>query len=280
MIEPSCYPNQSDNISPLKNDCIILGSGASLFQLTPDQIDLINRHPRTIAMNRFVIFHELIGIKPKYVFIGDVNIPAPRIFVDSIRVAQQMDVPPHFYVHRKYCDIFRLNQSRPNLKFSLKMHYRALRENHDLMPWSLNYPLIEFFNVDQSRWRDFHWGTSLNDRLYWCRASLSTAINLATVLFPDCDIRLAGVDLNHKESFYSEELVKYPHYVKRKTAHLVQQNTAHFTAVELDGIPTIQQALKKIIPFLQMTMNTEVTSMNKQSLLVEEGICSYLPLEY
>lgn len=229
-------------------------------------------------MNRFLIFHELLNIVPKAVFVGDYNVPAPRILFDSFRVAKTLKRKPAFYINRNYQNIFVINGKYPSLKTSLKFRLKTLLNYKDLLPWVIDYNPVHFFDVDQKLWEQFTWAKSLNDRLYWFRGSLTTAINLCTIIYPDSDILLAGVDLNTSDSFYSEELKKHPHYTKKSTKKLVKETGMHNTVIDAYGVPPIHHGIKQIVEYLKLNLNITISCLNPESLLVQEGICAYKKL--
>src|SRR5690606_34786688 len=69
-------------------EIFILGSGASLYELSPREITILNQKT-TISLNKYLLCWEEIGVWPNMHFLVDVHRPAPRVLRESIQIACQ-----------------------------------------------------------------------------------------------------------------------------------------------------------------------------------------------
>jgi hypothetical protein len=84
----------------------ILGSGASLLRLTNLERSLLNRHPCTLAMNKYLLFHEKLDIIPSDFFLADRQFPSHLVADRSLKVASKIKEKITFYLHSYYSDIY------------------------------------------------------------------------------------------------------------------------------------------------------------------------------
>lgn len=253
----------------------VLGSGVSLCALTQAEKQFLAGQI-TVAMNKYLLFWELIGICPTHFFLADVYPPALRVYEESVAIARSMAKPVHFLLADEFR---RLYDGHPierllNLPFRLN-HYRRHRcwPKAGVMPEQVTY-----FRRCQ-RWDAPEvWGKTLDDLMYFHRGSLSVLLNLLTVLKLGASVKLLGVDLNTSDCFYQEAIKQRPDlfdaYMKNT---LDVPNAKHMTAQTLKGMPGIQAKW----PFIQENCQREGVSVyccNPKSLLVEEGLCPYAPV--
>lgn len=63
-------------MSERRETCFILGSGASLNDLTPQEREYLNGHPCTLAFKKYLLFWDEVGIIPTDFFLTDRHFPA------------------------------------------------------------------------------------------------------------------------------------------------------------------------------------------------------------
>ena len=84
-------------------DCFIIGSGSSLLNLTVEEKEYLNNHPHTLAMNRYLLFFEKIGVVPKDLFLGDYHsILSHRVLLKTIKKINKLSIFPNYYVDEYY----------------------------------------------------------------------------------------------------------------------------------------------------------------------------------
>ncbi len=170
----------------MKSQTYILGSGKSMLSLSTKQVEMINNSELIISLNKFLLFYEKIGI-----------IPTCHLQLDSIDVAS-------LYVFLKT-----LNKLASDSNFD----YLELFCNRSMAKMAKKYiskQRINIVNYDPTLWdkTDFfnqNWSESLDNSIFHFRGSLTSAINLATILKPGNLIRLIGVDMDSNEYFFQNE---------------------------------------------------------------------------
>ena len=101
-------------------------------------------------------------------------------------------------------------------------------------------------------------------------------MNLAYIIYPECNIKLIGIDLNNSSSFYQEELKKHPEFVDWKVSQRIKSQNRHDTVIKtekgtvIDRFHLIQQKLAK--------KSTKLLCCNTESLLIQDDICEYSPI--
>ncbi|OCQ94471.1 hypothetical protein BCD64_07250 [Nostoc sp. MBR 210] len=207
-------------------------------------------------------------------FIGDFHFPAHKVFLETIKQARKLETQPTYYADQYYRKLFITPFEQPY--WNLRTRYRLYRNHRFLAPLSLFYKKLKFFKATLRDHPDFIWGESLNDELFFQRGSLSTALNLAYIIYPSCKIKLVGIDLTKPECFFEEELkqrtdLRDPYFDK-----LAQDAGRHFTAVPtiggtvLDRFPVIKQKLQ--------SKGGDLLCCNPNSLVVSEGLAEYVPI--
>ncbi len=256
-----------------KNECFIIGSGRSLLNLTPEEKQYLNTHPNVLALNKYLLFYEQIGILPKALFIADGHYPTPMIVFKIMRKAQTLAQKPTYYLDEFYRKLFVI----PPLEsvWARKRRDKMFVDNEYVAPLGIDYPNVVFFKHRWGEYSGFSWAKTLKESLYWFHTSLLTAINLAFVIYPGCDIKLLGVDLQGPEAFYHEEIMKHPdlldHHYRRSIKELGQHPTA--VAQTPDG-RTMFDALEMIVFELEKH-GVKLLCCNPNSLLVTQNVCKY-----
>jgi hypothetical protein len=199
----------------------------------------------TVAMNKYMLFWEKLGIWPSHYFLSDDHAPTEEVLRESLKI------------------IF--NSGRPWPRLLINRTYRAL------VPLQMH---AHYFERALARKDAAGWATSLEEPMYFFRGSLTVLLNYLTVQKAASRVCLLGVDLSRPGHFFSEELTRdYPHLVDRRAINL----PAHFTALPRESWPPIQKRLPYAVAQARKH-GVEVVSGAKDSLLVTQGICDYQPI--
>ncbi len=253
----------------------ILGSGESMLSLTEQERQHVLCHT-SIAMNKYLIFWEKVGIYPNYLFLRDTHHPAELIYQLSVRKAQQAKRPIHFYLGDRYRVIYGHEPFKPSRWFSTgrRLIHRALKHRFMYRPW-MTPQAVSYFPAPPGWTASLTWATSMDQPMYCWRGSLSALINLACVIFPGRTIKLLGVDLGSPTSFYDEELRQSRHlWDEFVTLQMQGKSQRHMTAEVYQGMPSIIDRWPWIMEQAAMTGN-RVVCCNPQSLIVTEANCPY-----
>lgn len=231
-------------------EVFILGSGPTLKETSSAERAVISNRP-TIAMNRYLLFWDLIGIWPSFVFLAD-TLGVGRLVFDRLVLAAQARSPaPCFLIE----------------------HAFSIRAPAGLEAISFHRP--------DGRLHD-SWSDSLDDRLFFHRGSLTSLLNLACILRLAPVIRLVGVDLNRPGTFFDSARHRYPDLFNPWDEEAAKQGLhATVASIErwggakagtiLDFWPLLSEHLSR--------RGMRVVSTQKSSLLVEHGLCAYEPIE-
>jgi hypothetical protein len=262
-----------------EEECVILGSGRSLLDLSDGERAYLNAHPNTLGMNRFLLYHEKVGIIPKAVFLADWHFPAQRIFVDLVRAARRLHPSPRFFAHSYYKSFFDRPPLHPiALRRFLGVRRRFYKKYGYWLPAFL--PRVEttyFQSEPEKNSRPLFWARSLDEELYFHRGSLTTALNLVSVVYPVRKIKLLGIDLNGDKSFFAEEVERTQKHADVAQDTIAAQVGQHFTAIPHNGHEPIQAVIPGIVDRLRQD-GIELVCSNQRSLLCQEQICRYEPL--
>jgi hypothetical protein len=257
-----------------RETCFILGSGASLNDLTPQEREYLNGHSCTLAFNKYLLFWDEVGIIPTDFFLTDRHFPAHIVLARSIQISRQLQKPISFYLDRfyaKYCS----TQPRQIID-GLRHRLIIWKKYRFWIPFRITGTQVNYFQNILANDRSFRWATTLSEPLYFYRGSLSSVINLATIIYPECDIKLLGVDLNSNEYFYGDRIKKYPELLDR-FYFLGNKAGKHPTIIGEGSASSILNVMPKIVNHLR-SLGIDLTCCNPKSLLVTEGVCSYLPV--
>lgn len=269
----------------------VIGGGPSLLKLTPAEQAYLNAHPATIALNKYLMYWELVGVIPRVMFAGDYGAPIAKIVaVETLKVMRTLDQPIMFYLNRQLIDRLRIEPLNAR-SWVRGWRYRRQFENQAdgyHIPLLLDFSRVRPIEVEKYELDDFAWAESLDQPLWQYHGSLTAAINLAAILYPQADIVLLGVDMNGYHAFYELEPQqpvppRYADYARlplmKNTAHHERSREAnvHVTAVREDGKPGVQAAIPLIREYLQ-AQGRDLYCGSAESLLVRDGYCDYQPI--
>ncbi len=228
-----------DSNSWCYDELFVLGSGASLLRLSEAEKDILRGRP-TLAMNKYILYWDLIGIWPTYSFLADAHYPSTEVFTRSIETIMK-------------------NRSLGTPTLLLSEVYRA---------WPLQSLKSIFFKRKTENQEEFYWANSLEEEMYFHRGSLTCLLNLVTVLRLAPRVTLLGVDLGNGEAFYQKQ------YNSELALHdtweaIRSPGRPHPTAVEISNIAPIQKRLPEVFQMMKQK-GIDVSCYSSESLLVQQ----------
>jgi hypothetical protein len=257
-----------------QNECYILGSGRSILDLSATEKQYVHNHPNTLALNKYFLFWEKTGILPKALFLADFKFPGMKVYVETIRKAKRQGAAIPFYANFRYSEFF--DSPLDKTRWKLRMRWRLFRHFRYLPPLTIAYEPLIFFRVKAEN-EQIVWARDLSETLFHRRGSLSTAINLATIVHPGCRIKLLGVDLNDPKWFFDEELRMRPDLIDH-SYHRSRAAGRHATALKSDEYEgTIQDTIRELMPCIHNS-GSDLVCCNPESLLVTHDVCPYAPV--
>ena len=271
---------------------IILGSGESILNLSKDEIKYINNCEYVIAVNKFAAFYKKAQIIPTHIYFHDlfgINILLYIIKIIKRDKFKSITIFTNAYVKNL------LYSKRLALTYKVVVdlfYYRFLSLIKVLLKFGINCEIHKFklfrsfkyisipktYNIIQlklSKWNSEKdsWGKSLGDRLYHYRGSLTTVLNIVSIVAPNQEICLVGNDFNGDRYFYEDELDKLGIPWKDFTYAKVKKHKMHFSFQKQNGT-SMNDKIPYILSKLEET-NNYVSCNNKSSLLVTNSGVTY-----
>lgn len=255
-------------------EVFILGSGCSLGELTREEIDYINRAEGVIALNKYMAFYKLLDIMPTHVFFVDTH-PGSLAFLQYIfEVCIRDNLQGLTYILDRSVR-WRISASPPE-QFVRKMILRLRKlESKPIIFQAPRNSHFEYITRPYSTVGG-EWASSLDQPLFHFRGSLTTALNYASIKYPNRRIKLVGVDMNSPKYFFQEELEKLEFEWRDWTTPIIEKAGKHFSAIEYKGV-TMFDRFDYVIEQLKRT-NNELVNCYRESLLVTKGFTPYLPV--
>lgn len=266
-------------------ECYVVGCGRSLLDLSADEIAHVNRAELVLVFNKFVMFHEKVGIRPTHFYLGDVNPKADIYLEETLRRVTEGVLPNLQLILSRTYQLPLLARMR---HFGWVL-WRCVR-NAALRRWPARFrhhaALVRLSrrlrNLDGVRYvercpwlEEDAWAETLDEPVLHYRGSLSDCINLACILAPGAVIKLLGVDLTDHVYFFQEELEADP----ERWALLLKRGTPdakeHETLIGIRGSGGIQDR----IPYMREQVRRrggELVCCNSRSYLVEHGLVPYV----
>lgn len=172
-------------------DVFILATGYSLNNLTAEEKEYIKSRP-TIAVGHYLVYWEQIGILPDhFIFPGEPYDYPTRTFEPGglynvcNEIIRQTGFKTKFWASGRNIDYLKGGEipadPNGNRTFNLVK--------------CTNYPELKTGKIDVGETHGFHsaWATNLDEKFLFA-SSISTAINLAAVLYPGTAIKMVGND--------------------------------------------------------------------------------------
>ena len=275
-----------------KENVVILGSGMSILDLGKDELDYINNCKHRIAMNKFMAFYEKSKIIPNEIYFNDVY--GYYVFLYIVRKCVSQNIKGlTFYIHpflkmllykRSYVKnffsdlwfrllamgkiILKLNVDCDFHRFILfrKFEYIRISDDYNLVSLRLNNWL-----------KGGQWANDFKSELFHFRGSLTTCINVASIIEPGADVLLVGNDFNGSEYFYEKELNESGVKWKDYTFDQIKKAGVHYSFQNVNG-HTMEEKFPFILRELQKR-GMGLYCLNKDSLLVTKANVPYLNLK-
>lgn len=173
-------------------DVFIMLTGPSLNNISREEKDYVNSCP-VICAGHYLLYWELIGIKPNhFVFPGHAwdsptnGIVPGGLFYGVVEICKYHKLDIEFYVIPETYDYIKNG--------IIPIHESGLGKN--LKPCKIN-DSIKCISINASEKLSHQsttvWANDLKDK-FWFNSGIGTAINLATVLYPNSNIKLLGND--------------------------------------------------------------------------------------
>lgn len=232
----------------------VLGSGKSLLELSDREIESINNSPFSLCFNKYILFHELIGIRPTHYLLADSGKKAIFTFMrleEKLKTLNNISLifsEDLIRVARLACGNNYVNSILDNNPCKIIKRYHWLEGGK--------------------------WARNMSEPIFHFRGSLSGCINLATILNTAQDINLVGVDLNDHDYFFSSIFASDPIKWAPLMNRLTPESELHETVVQYGGAPGLDYAM----PFIRrkvQELGMNLYCSNKNSLLVSKNILEY-----
>jgi hypothetical protein len=229
-------------------------------------------------MNKYFLFWDKIGIFPTHFFLADhaLSYPCFKVFQETYKIIKKSEKETYYLLD----DSYRLAFNKKGLK-NFRAYGKMISEY--LKHKDLFDPFIEIKNVIYfKRMHDFNapleWGKSLDENLFFYRGSLTVLINLLSLLSLGNTIKLLGIDLNSRESFYQDEIDKRSDlWDIHRFEEIQNKQNFHATAMIREGQLGIQSQWKFLNENAQKFGKT-IVCCNPKSLLIQENLCEYRPI--
>ncbi len=275
------------------NKTIILGSGQSVLDIKQEEIKYINKCKTVIAVNKFMAFYKKTGLVPTHVYFHDLF--GYEVFIYILKVCKENHlegltfITSPFYKIITYVEVMSLplkliqdlyirfrafviiilkagkNIGIHKFKLLRKMSFYKLPTNSKL------------YGIKVTKWdKGGKWANNFNQKIFHFRGSLTSVLNIASIIAPGDEIILVGNDFNGSEYFYEKELEKLNLKWKDFTYNIVKKEKKHFSFYPINGSKMTDK-----FPYINKQLNENGISLfcnNKDSLLVKEGSVKYKSL--
>ncbi|EGJ30477.1 hypothetical protein LYNGBM3L_50360 [Moorena producens 3L] len=229
------------------DEIFVIGSGPSLLDLTQEEKNYISSKT-SVAMNRYILYWDLIGIWPQFIFMADAIGIGKKAF--------------------KQVELKLLNTEKKLPIFILENYFKSF-----VHPNLLSI----FFIRDTSKGENLKWANSLNENIFYRRGSLTCLLNVLAILRIAPVIKLIGIDLNRGGTFFDSELNRYPELInpwdqeaKAKNVHATVGEVYGWKGSMLDHWPDLNKNL--------VNAGIKVYCCNRDSLLVQSDLSEYRPI--
>lgn len=257
----------------MKNrECFVLGCGGSLLDLTEEEKNYINNCECVLAFNKYLIFHELVGIKPTHYLLGDTTVKSDLMFEETLKkCVTSYEEPIQFILHSSYKEKFEQYSANGRRLIKDICGDQFSDERYSEIVKNAIY-------IERTDWlKGGDWAHSLEDKIFHFRGSLSGAINICNILHPSYDIKLLGVDLNNHAYFFQEIIEAHPEKWGVFLNRLTPDSKEHETIVSFHGVGGIQD----MFPFIRKNLSRSGSNLyccNPESYLTENNIVPYYPV--
>ena len=261
---------------------VILGSGMSILELSEESINHINKCKVVIAVNKYMAFYKKSKIIPTHIYFHDsFSVGSSNIFHYILQICERDNLKNLTFITNKYYNLVAdrniyLNiiallidivyyRSKPFLKylFGIKNSERQnLILKRRLSP--MKYPKES--KIIGVRIHNSKWASTLSDKLFHFRGSLTSVLNYISICFPGKEIYLVGNDFDGGKYFFEEELEKLDFEWKDFTYEDTKKQNTHYSFQDIRG-----QRMSDRFPYIIKELaksNNILYCLNPKSLLV------------
>lgn len=276
------------------NKVVILGSGMSILNLTDDEKIYINRCKIVIAVNKFMAFYKESGILPTHIYFHDLY--GFKLFIYILKVCKENNLEnltlftslfyntvtfsnPFFILYHILKDLFLYRFK------SLGVILLRLGKNSDIHKFKLLRPFkyyslprrCKVISISITKWNEGgKWANKLNHKIFHYRGSLTSVINIASIIAPNQEIMLVGNDFNSDRYFYEDSLNSLGIEWKDYTYESVKKTGTHYSFQNINGMK-----MEDKFPFIlqKLSENGNCLSCNNvNSLLVTKVGIQFKPI--
>jgi len=273
------FSNNNSNSRTI-DKVVLLGSGLSILQLSKEEKDYINKCKYVIAINKFMAFYQKAGILPNYIYFHDKHENSFNFYRYIIEICKKDKLTGLTFLTNP---IFAISPGFPLLyAIQLKIKRLIFRKNRNshYTQWLKLYNKYGWFTYPgKSHIVDFetsnyleggNWAKSLKEPIFHFRGSLTSVLNLCSILFPSKEIYLVGTDFNNSSYFFEDEINQLDFEWKDFTHPIVKDKGIHYSYQPVQG-KLMEDMFPFILNSLKQTGN-ELFCTNPKSLLVNSGI--------
>lgn len=263
----------------LNNNIVVLGCGESILALTEEEIRFINKSKIVIAINKFAAFYDMVGIIPNYIYFHDELDNAFLIYKYILEKCYSNNLTNlTIFTNKRFKHISSKYFSYiyiPYLKIRSYLKWNILKKrtwNADQIYKSQSIKILhkplnsKFISVKLEEYdKGELWAKDLNEELFNYKGSLSSVLNICSIISPNTPIYLVGNDFNSSRYFFQDKLEKdFPEW-KDYTTNITKQYNKHMSFIPTNG-KTFIDAIPTIIKHLKETGN-QLYCTNPKSLL-------------
>ena len=262
---PRPDPGEADEV-------FLLGSGRSVLDLDPEEVAYINRSRCVLALNKFVLYHDVIGIVPTHIWFTEIHHPGPAILRYIVRYCRRQGLEGLTFIVIRAGGTF----------YDSPLAYwkdRLIQGMRRLDTWQIHLlpPRSRVEVVRLHHWlRGGEWAASLDQPLFHLRTSFTCALNYLAVKYPGSTIKLVGTDFNTPGYFFDEQIGRHNLDFSDWTTRVQAEHRTHFAVVEHEG-RTVIDAFPYMRRQLDLTRN-RLLCPNPESEVVLRGLASYGPI--
>ena len=189
------------------NKIVIFGSSKSILKLTKNEKKILKGIPK-VFMNKNLIFWKKINLWPEFYFLLDTPLkskPVRKIFFETLRILNNT------------------NKILPILL--LEKFYRFYTPTN-----------IQKFYYKYDKSRNLRWAKKRNEILFGSHGSISSLLNIISLLKKFKYIILVGVDFNQSGYFFTDKEKNYFRYVDVEIDKLEKKNKVHSNLIKVNNI--------------------------------------------
>ena len=270
---------------------IVLGSGSSIKELSKHEVEYINKCKTVIAINKFAAFYKLSGIIPTHIYFHDFfGLEMFKFLVSRLKNKEFNNLK--IYTNKYFRNYFYSNniQLLTNIFRDLFLRLYSLLiliffrfKNSKVQERIVLFRNFAYEKVDShitfvpidvtNSINNFYWAKNIKEKIFHFRGSLSSVLNLVTILFPNRDVFLVGNDFNGSKYFFQNELEELGDFWKDFTTPMVKNEGSHYSFQKIEG-RTIESAFPFIISEMKKTKN-KLFCINEDSLLVRKNLVNF-----